>query len=362
MHDGSAHNLLGGPDATPSAGGEKLKSREPVVLVTGDAGFIGSHLANKLPDHGFAVRGLDLVPVPGQDRNYHQTVGDILDMGALERAVRECDSIIHLAAEHKDSGVLRDRYFTVNVEGTRNLLKCASANHVRRFIFFSSVAVYGDLPVPSEDSPPRPANPYGESKLLAENLVEEWGREDAARLAVIIRPTVVFGPRSRSNMFRLITYVCDRKFVRIGKGENVKSVAYVENLVHATLFLMGNMRPGVEIFNYSDEPQMTTGELVGLIARAAGVPEPGFVIPYKPAYLAAKALDLLGFITKQDFPITSVRMKKFNTSTRYQSEKIRSRGFQPPFSIAEGLASTIRWYRDEGRRTESAYDHERVEG
>jgi GlcNAc-P-P-Und epimerase len=362
MLEGSPQRVTGGPGTDPFVDGNQLRSREPAILVTGDAGFIGSHLTTVLLEQGAAVRGLDLVSLPGQIPAYHQTVGDILDLGDLEKAIQECDTIVHLAAEHKDSGVPRERYFAVNVEGTRNLLKCASAHNVRRFIFFSSVAVYGDVPLPSEDSLPRPGNPYGESKVQAEELVDRWSREDENRLALIIRPTVVFGPRSRSNMFRLITYVCDRKFVQIGKGENIKSVAYVENLVHATGFLMKNMRPGVEIFNYADEPQMTTGELVGLIAGAAGVPEPRLVIPYLPAYLAAKALDLLGSIANRDFPITSARLKKFNTSTRFQSEKIRSRGFTPPFSIAEGLAKTILWYRDEGRRRESAYEHERVEG
>jgi nucleoside-diphosphate-sugar epimerase len=132
--------------------------------------------------------------------------------------------------------------------------------------------------------------------------------------------------------------------------------------VQATEFLMKNMRPGVEIFNYADEPQMTTEELVGLIARAAGVPKPGFVIPYWPAYLAAKGLDLVGAITRKEFSITSVRLKKFNTATRFQSDKIRSRGFKPAFSIAEGLASTIQWYRNEGQRMEPASEHERIEG
>lgn len=318
-----------------------------MILITGDSGFIGSYLTPFLINRGYLLRGIDLVPRNNSTLEYEQIVGDILDKEAVMRAMRGCDCIIHLAAEHKDFGISREKYFQINVDGTKKLLECASKFDVKKFIFFSSVAVYGSSPFPSEDTLPTPVNPYGESKLTAENLVQQWAREDHTRQAIILRPTVVFGPRNHANIFKLIQYVCDGRFIWIGKGENVKSLSYVENVVEATFFLMMKMEPGVEVLNYVDEPQMTTRELVSLIAAKAGLQVPKLSIPLEVALPAAKLFDVIGSFIQRDFSITSARIKKFNTTTCYQAEKIRSLGFKTPYSIEQGIEKNVRWYKEE---------------
>ncbi len=317
-----------------------------MILITGDSGFIGGHLSRYLTDAGESVRGLDKVPRETKSRHYPQIVGDVLDPLAVGNALENVDTVIHLAAEHKDAGIDRDQYFRVNVEGTRNLLSLASEVKIRRFVLFSSVAVYGDSDFPSEESPPRPSNAYGESKLEAEHLVQSWGSEDASRVAIIIRPTVVFGPGNRANIFRLIRYVCDGKFVWIGKGENVKALAYVENVVEGTVFLLNHMKRGVEIFNYADEPQMMTRELVALIARKAGLERPTLSIPMGIAIPAAKVMDAIGKLARREFAVSSARITKFNTDTRYRVDKLRSAGFRPQISLEEGMERNVRWYKE----------------
>jgi len=318
-----------------------------MILVTGDSGFIGRHLLAQLVHRGVGVRGIDIVPKADSSPDYPQVVGNILDRDAVMRAIGGVECIVHLAAEHRDFGILRKKYFEVNEDGTRQLLHCASELQIKKFTFFSSVAVYGAQQTPEEDSAVQPTHAYGQSKLAGERAATVWARADPARQLVIIRPTVVFGPFSRANIFRLISYVCDRKFVWVGNGEHIKSIAYVENLVQATLFLLDHMRPGVEIFNYSDEPQMTTRQLVSLIAQTARVPEPKLKIPVGVALQVARAFDIIGTLTHMDFSITTARIKKFNTPTIYKSERIRLLGFRPPYSIREGLDRNIRWYFEE---------------
>lgn len=324
-----------------------------MMLVTGDSGFIGRHLVRRLVESGVSLRGIDIRPKPGDGPRYLQVAGNISDRSAVIRAMRGVQCVIHLAAEHNDFGITKERYFEVNEAGTKQLLLCASELDIKQFIFYSSVAVYGTRGASEEDSVAEPSNAYGASKLAGELAVRAWAGEDLTRKAVIIRPTVVFGPFGRSNVLKLIAYVCDEKFIWVGSGEQVKSIAYVENLVAATEFLLGDMKPGVEVFNYSDEPQMTTAQLVTLIAQKSGVTQPQLKIPLGVALGVAKVFDIFGALTNTDLPVTTARLRKFNTPSIYRSEAIRRRGFVPPYSIAEGLEQTIKWYLKEVKPGES---------
>lgn len=309
-------------------------------------GLLGNILARYLLSHGYSLRGIDIRPTIKSELDYQQIVGDILDKYAIRQAMKGVNCIIHLAAEHKDVGVSKEKYFMVNEESTNRILECATEFKVNKFIYYSSVSVYGDQNSATEDTLPQPTNNYGASKLAGEKTITKWVQEDPSREATIIRPTVVFGPFSHANIFKLIRYVCDRKFIWIGSGDNIKSIAYVANLVEATHFLLDRMKPGLQLFNYSDEPQMTTRQLVNLIAQKAGVPTPRLKIPLGIALVAAKFFDIAHLITKTDYSITTARIKKFNTSTCYHAYKIRTLGFKPSYSIEDGLSENIRWYFD----------------
>lgn len=328
-----------------------------MILITGDSGFIGRFLASSLLKRGYKVMGIDLVPKNSSTPNYPQSVGDIRDRGLATHAAVGVDSIIHLAAEHKDFGIPAKQYYSVNVEGTKMLLAIAREMDVKNFIFFSSVAVYGNQHIPSEDSAPYPVTSYGQSKLEAEQLVREWVQEDPLRSCLIIRPSVIFGPLSRGNIFRLIRSVCDGMFLWIGSGTNIKSIGYVENLVEATLFLIERIRPGIQIYNYSDEPQFTTKQLITLIANKAGVSVPRFKIPVSVGIAIGWALGVFGRITHRELPVTAARIRKFLNTTCYPAEKIRRLGFKQPFALDEGIERTVRWYlHDPERRMGFQYE------
>src|SRR5690606_532589 len=121
----------------------------------------------------------------------------------------------------------------------------------------SSVAVYGENKVPShEEMSPIPSNDYGASKLAAENVLKEWQSEKQDRQVVVIRPCLVYGPRNVANMYNLIKQIDSNKFFNVGKGNNIKSVCYVENIVEATLYCISHISdPGFHLFNYVDDPQ-----------------------------------------------------------------------------------------------------------
>ncbi|MCK9408500.1 MAG: NAD(P)-dependent oxidoreductase [Bacteriovoracaceae bacterium] len=319
------------------------------IVITGDSGFIGSYLTRYLDIQGHSVVGIDINPAKKYEIGYQSVIGDILDETALEKLPNDIDCIIHLAAAHKDFGISEEEYYRTNVDGIRSLVKFASIRKIKKFIFYSTVAVYGNNQPSTETTPPGPINHYGGSKLEAEQVLQLWTNEDASREVVIIRPAVVFGPLNVANIFKLIKQVCDGKFYWVGDGQNIKSIAYVENLVEATGFLLGTIVRGCTVYNYSDEPQFQTRELVALISRLSGKKVSALRIPLSAAMFVAGIFDIFGKITGYDFPITSARIKKFNTSTEHRAGKIRAAGFHPSHTIEEGIRKNIEWYVSNGK-------------
>jgi nucleoside-diphosphate-sugar epimerase len=315
------------------------------ALVTGGSGFIGGHLGSALAHEGHAVRTFDLAQPQTRLDGADLLVGDLLDVNRLTSALRGIDTVFHLAAKHRFFGVSPDEFRRVNVEGTRNLLEAASRTGTSRFVFYSSVAVYGDSPATTtEETICRPVGPYGETKLAAERLVSEWALQDSRREVLIVRPTVVFGSGNKGNIYRLIRQIDGGWFVPIGAGTNVKSVAYVENLVAATMFLVNRMTPGVSVYNYADDPHLTFREIATLIHDALGRRMPRWSLPVQPMLSLAKPIEVVTRAIGRDLPVRAAILK-INKTTHHSAEKIRQAGFAPVSTIEAGLKQMVKWYQ-----------------
>lgn len=325
------------------------------VLVTGSRGFIARFLIPALAARGHEVLGIDARAGAAAGAEARFVQANILDDAVVERAMQGVDLVVHLAAEHKDFGVSESLYHQVNVDGTDRLLESAGRCGVRKFVFFSSVAVYGDSPTPThEQQAPAPELPYGRTKLLAERRIEQWVAADPGREVVILRPTVVFGPWNYANMYRLIDSIARRRYVGVGDGSNIKSVAYVENVSEATSFLIERMRAGIQLFNYADAPHLTTGELVRCIAADLEVSTPFAGIPKALALAAAFPFDVLARATGRDLPLTAKRIHKFTSPTHHLADKIRAAGYAPRFTLPQAIRKTVAWYLDERRSGQRA--------
>ncbi len=180
------------------------------VLVTGGAGFIGSHLVDKLLAEGFDVIVLDnlrsgSIENIGRhvgERGFHFVQGDVRDDRLVNGLVRGVNYVFHLAALVSVPESLRDPVLTydINVNGTLNLLKACVDEGVERFVYASSCAVYGNIegtPI-KEGCPTRPMSPYGVSKLTAENYVQKYFK-DFGLETVCLRYFNVYGPRQAYN-------------------------------------------------------------------------------------------------------------------------------------------------------------------
>ena len=321
------------------------------VLITGGAGFIGTYFAERLLAAGNTVASLDMVPshVAGVDSH----LGDVRDPDRVRVALEGVERVIHLAAAHHDFGIADETYFDVNEGGSQVLCDAMAEAGIDRCCFYSSVAVYGDSPPPrTEETPPKPVNPYGASKLAGEQVFRAWCEANGARQALIIRPTVVFGPWNFANMYSLIRQIAKRRFLQIGPGTNIKSLAYVENIVAATEFLWGRPQAeAFEVYNYVDKPDLSSRRISDTIYEALGRTTPGVTVPLGLGLLLALPFDLVIGLTGANLPVSSARIRKLAaTETRFEADRIAAQGFSPPVALTDGLARMVEWYQAEGHR------------
>jgi nucleoside-diphosphate-sugar epimerase len=309
------------------------------VLVTGGSGFIGTELVRALLGAGHHVRIFDKEPSLEFDDIVVR--GDVRNFDQLVRAVSGTQAVYHLAAEHSDDLSPTSLYYDVNVGGARNLARAAVAEQVSRVVFTSTVAVYGLKGGGLEDDQPTaPFDDYGKSKLEAEQVLIDWAEAAPDRSLVVVRPTVVFGEGNRGNVYNLMRQIAAKKFVMVGDGMNRKSVCYVGNLVPFLVRLL-EADCGVSITNYVDKPDLTMRDFVRLVRTELGVHDQPLVrIPYWMGLLGGYAFDLVSLITGRRFAISSIRIKKFCANTEF-GMRSTGLGFEPPFSVQEGLRRMV---------------------
>jgi nucleoside-diphosphate-sugar epimerase len=322
------------------------------TLVTGGSGFIGRYVCERLIADGCEVTILDLVPPAWPSDGIRVVVGDVRDPSAVDDAMVGCDEVFHLAAAHHDFGISEATYFDVN-EGSAKVL-CAAMDRagIRSACFFSSVAVYGAVPEPrTEESAVAPDSPYGASKLAGEQVFRSWTGQGGDRRVLVIRPAVVFGPRNFANMYALIRQIHSRLFLPIGSGGNVKSTAFVQNLVDATFHLWHcPNRPAFDVYNYADTPHLTSREICDAISEALGRSPLRRSLPLPVALALASPFDAVSRLTGRNLPISSMRVRKLaSLQTRFEADKVRQSGFAPAVPLREGLHRMTRWFLDEGR-------------
>lgn len=310
------------------------------LLIIGGSGFVGSRLIDSLIG-SWEIVNLDIAD--SNDFDSLSVVCDVEDADGLLPFFEEVDTVILLAAEHRDDVTPKSRYYSVNVQGMQNVLRAMDANGVNNIIFTSSVAIYGmnHSQPPMEDSPAVPFNDYGKSKWEAEQVLLEWSEVNAERNALILRPTVIFGEKNRGNVYNLLKQIYTGKFIMIGSGNNKKSLAYVGNVVAFIKYKLEKEISGLEVFNYVDKPDFDMNGLIAELYRHKGVQQPKFRVPYVLGLLGGYCFDVISRLRGKKMTISSVRVKKFCSSTEINSDKLDSSGFVRPTGVKDGLRKTL---------------------
>jgi nucleoside-diphosphate-sugar epimerase len=315
------------------------------IDIIGGSGFIGTYLSLRFKELGLNFNILDIEQPRIKYLPYKHS--DVRDSSSLEDSVTPGSVIINLAAIHRDDVQPTSLYFDTNVNGAKKICQVAEKKSIDHIIFTSSVAVYGqNTESASEESHPEPTNPYGESKLLAEQVFIKWQmRDPSKRTLTIIRPTVIFGPSNRGNFFNLINQIFQKKFLMIGDGKNKKSIAYVENLVDFILHVL-KFPPGVHIYNYVDTPDLSMNHLIRLIYRSIGIDKRLlFGIPFVAGYLIGTMFDISAAVLNQKLPISRVRVRKFCSNSIFSTKAVNA-GFKPRFSLTDAVEKTVKYEYD----------------
>jgi nucleoside-diphosphate-sugar epimerase len=290
------------------------------ILITGGSGFIGAYFHRDLRALGQTdLVTLDLVEPEGVAAQAPYVKGDIRDPKALDRAMVGVDLVINLAAAHHDFGIAHDTYYSVNEHGAQCVCDAMDRAGIRQVVFYSTVATYGNAPTPHhEDAPTQPESPYGGSKLKGEGVFRRWVEQGDGRRALVIRPTVTFGPENFANMPNRA------------------------------------IQP-FEIFNFIDKPDMTSTQISDTISKCLGK-KPAPCVPYGLGMLLGIPFDVVIALTGKNLPISRARIKKlYRTETKFEADKILSTGFKPAIPLAEGIDRMVKWYQAGGKDRDATW-------
>jgi UDP-glucose 4-epimerase len=271
-------------------------------LVTGAAGFIGSHLCERLIAAGCRVVGVDsfsdYYPRPLKEANISRLLGsenfmlaegDLLqlDLKGLVADV-SADYVFQLAAQpgvRTSWGETFGLYLQNNVLTTQRLLEAVKDKRLKKFVYASSSSVYGDAETfpTSEEVKPRPVSPYGVTKLAGEHLCLLYGRNYGLPV-VALRFFTVYGPRQRPDMafFRFIRAILtDQPLTIFGDGEQTRDFTYVDDAVEATVRAAFSPVAG-EVFNVGGGSRVTIRAVVGCLEEITGTPASVRHAPFGP--------------------------------------------------------------------------------
>lgn len=319
------------------------------VLVTGGAGFIGSHLVEELLIRGYRVLclvherlgWLENLPI-------ERYFGDLTRPETLRDAVEGVDCLYHLA------GLVRAKdpreYLRVNHLGTRNLLLACLEAKVppARFVYVSSLAALGPSegvrPLREED-PPHPISPYGLSKLKGE---EEVLKRRGRLHVVLIRPPAVYGPRER-DLYTYFRLAHGGFFPIVGFCERRLSLCYIEDLVQGLLLAGERDVPSGAIYHIAGERAYSWREIREVFVEALGVRPVMVRLPKTLLYTLALLAEGWGRLTGRPPLLDRGKVGEMASSWIADISKAkRELGYVPRFPLQEGIRRTVHWYRKEG--------------
>jgi UDP-glucose 4-epimerase len=303
-------------------------------LVTGGAGFIGSHLVEALVARDEKVRVVDS-RVTGRRENLARvagvelTVGDLADSVVADHVVTGIDYVVHLAAVPSVPRSIADPIGSNkdNVSATLSLLLAAKRHRVRRVVFASSSAIYGNtVTVPSgEDLKPDPVSPYALQKLIGEQYAKLF-QELYGLDTVVLRYFNVFGPRQDSSSpYSGVISIFSRCLIEgrqpviYGDGEQTRDFTYVDNVVDGTLRACAAPKAVGRVINLACGDRVTLNSLFELMRQFSGV-------EVEPKFAALRA----GEVRHSQADIGRARALL---------------GYQPVVAFQEGLQRTIEWYQ-----------------
>jgi len=317
-----------------------MVNKKEMVLVTGADGFIGSHLVELLIQKGYMVRALAqynsynhwgwLEDINSSD-NLEVISGDIRDLSFCNKITEEINVVFHLAAliAIPYSYVSPSSYVETNIKGTMNMCQAALNNSVKRFIHTSTSEVYGTaqyIPI-DEKHPLQPQSPYSASKISADALAMSFYNSFDLPLT-IARPFNTYGPRqsARAVIPNIISQIAsEKKGIKIGDLKPTRDFTYVEDTAQGIIMISEHKKTIGEVLNIGSGFDISIGDLLELIMK-----------------IMEKDLNIIE--EKSRFRPKKSEVNQLNCDA---SKLKKYTGFEPRYSLDDGLKKTIKWFLDE---------------
>ncbi len=311
------------------------------LLITGGAGFIGSHLCDKYTKEGHNVLCLDnfmsgnLMNIKHllDYRNFKLIKGDIRDFNSLEKIMRDVDVVFHLAAQiHVDRSYIEPQLtYEVNVIGTQNILEVARIYDAKRVIYASTSEVYGSAQyVPIDERHPLNApHPYGASKIAADRMCYAYMQTYGMNIS-ILRLFNIFGPRQRDIGYGGVISIFARRVLSdmspiiFGDGLQTRDYTYIEDAIRAYDLLLNHDEPITEPINFGSGREVSILDLANMVIEFCG--KEGNIKPIQVEPRIGEVERLIADATKAQ--------ELFDWEPKYNFEK--------------GLKEFVQWYKDYG--------------
>ena len=313
------------------------------IFLTGASGFIGRAVAKRLKEN----HKLTLLMSPEEsiaglgDQNIVH--GDITRPRSLSGLIDGHDTVIHMA---ESVGYQSWRNcLSINVDGTRNILRQAVKAGVIRFIHMSSVSVYGRVPgikIMEEQPFKKIQDPYGDTKIAAEQLVRKYAERHRLDLTVL-RPTEVYGEGDNKFLPKLVSNLKTEKFRLTGDGNHSVDLIHVSDVVESVYLALRKQESVGQTYNIANDNNPTWNKFLNAACDEMDIAPTDRYISYKLAYLMAGFMEFFSNFSRKSPRLTKYAIRQAGRQYDYSIEKARSElGYEPSIDLLEGIRQSIR--------------------
>jgi nucleoside-diphosphate-sugar epimerase len=333
-----------------------VHDHRPTVLITGATGAVGPSVVEAFHAAGYSIRTLSIDPPQTGlfSDDVEVCIGDVTDVAIVQSAMQDVEVVVHLAALlHivNPSPAFREKYEKVNVDGTANVIKAAVQAGVKRVVFFSTIAVYGnnDGRILTEDSPVKPDTFYARTKLAAERIVLDAKRTDGQPFGTVLRFAAIYGGRVKGNYQRLVQALARGRFISIGDGWNRRTLIYDRDVAKAALLAAQHPKAAGKLYNVSDSHFHTLKEIIVAICHALGRNPPRLSVPVGAARFFAGLMEDVLHLLGRRVPVGRATVEKYIEDIAIDCQLIQKElGFKPQYDLRSGWCETVKEMRELG--------------
>lgn len=315
-------------------------------IIFGGSGYIGTNLLNFLIDKNVFDKYYiyDLKPLLGFDNEIKEGIVEYLKLDVRENITCEIGVadlsnswIFNFAAVHREPGHEYKEYFDTNIRGAENINAFARRTNIKNIFFTSSIAPYGrSLKQSTEESELYPETAYGISKAMAEKIHQQWLAEDGSRRLIIVRPSVIFGPKDPGNVYRMIKALKNGTFVLPNGGKVIKAYGYIFGLIESILFTI-KKEERLIVYNYAENPVIPLYEMVAVTKKQLNIKKTTLKLPLWVLEIIAAGI-FVGFkVFGKKSSIHPVRVRKAGFPTNIKPKYLIDNGFNFKYGFQKAL-------------------------